>query len=545
MAGVSGVRGGAAARISTAKNAEVKESARAGQAATETKPAARGASAGASAEVGGRVDAQTVRDSRRAAAADPTAKTLRAGLEAKVSSGAVIDASDAGTGRVPEALRDAVRPVAERVWGGISSVADTVADTVKDTVRSGVDSVERGVQSAAERVQEGIQRVGELYGDNAGPQPVKEDVVEKHRQQLKELGPGDAHIEEGGAQVTIKGIKGSAKAGREIKVNEDGTVSVTIDANGAVGLKGKLSSVGGGEATVGGGGKVEYQFANKEEAAKALEMMDRGRMESNSPVQMGGMRYESHLTDKEKAFLGSRIKSVEFRGTEAGELALELGLKKKQTGIATLGVGGKLAGSEEEALRINFKDGKPDSITHRSSLKGSGEGFAGLGIEGLQTSKGEATGGVPVAKASREVTVDSETTYKLPNLDGDRLLSDPAGALRDSLPLAEEKSSMKVTVVDKGGVLGNGVERQREYEVEGKWDDIERSGALGVSIFGDRARAEQLGRQHNVDVKAPKETDYVSTGLDIEPGLDVGIYGGGFAIKSVTRDKNGDGAGQA
>lgn len=508
MAGVSGVRGGAAARISTAQRDEVKESQRAAQGASKQ---AAGASAGAAAaEPRVRADADTVRDSRRVAAADPTAAALRTSL-------------------------------ADRVVSGVQSAAEQV----KDTVRSGIDRVVGGVQSAAETVkegvQEGVQRLDEIYGQSSGPQPVKSDVLERHRRQLEQLGPGDSRIDEGGAQATVKGVKGAMKGGREIKVNDDGTVSVTLDANAAIGLRGKLTSVGGGEATLGGGGKVEYQFANKEEAAKALEMLDRGAIETGSPVQMGGMRYESHLTDQEKEWLGKRIKSVEVRGTEAAELALELGLKSKQTGVATLGVGGKLTGSQEEALRINFENGEPKSLTHRTTMKGSGEAFAGVGLDGLQTKGGDATGAVPVVKAGREVTFDTETTYKLPDVDGGRLLSDPAGALRDAVPLEEEKSSAKITVVDKGGALGNGVERQREYEVEGKWEDIQRSGALAESVFGDRARAEELGRAHDVTVKAPKQTDFVTTGLDIEPGLDVGVYGGGFSIKSVTRDARGDG----
>ncbi|HEX8823713.1 MAG TPA: hypothetical protein VF794_27575 [Archangium sp.] len=420
-------------------------------------------------------------------------------------------------------ITDPIKDVAGAVAGGVADivtdagtfVADAGAGTIDfvgDVAEGGWNAVSDAVQIASEQ---GLKLTGELRTKARelardgllGPLNIGGNV--------NELGVGDKYTFAVGGEVSAGP---SVEAAGEISIErtqENGQDTYTLEASLEVDIG---LTIPGAQVSVGVGGKVEYQFDNPQDAARAAEIIAMAA----SAKAMGATPGFQPLSDammpgqEDMDFLNGHMSAVELSGDAAIGVAAEMGVGDAFGASGSAGVGG--------TLRVEFEGGQPSfvEIKAKAELEASGDltvPLAGeLGGDGLTATGGEIEGSAEVERTWR-YPVKPGTTM------GD-LLSDPRG----SIDGAQGQVSTKITL-ELSGSAGEG---ERGVKVE-----IDVSGIPPEELDGyllEASRGNPYPLIQAVQGQPRTEERYVDRGFDEDPKLTIGGQGFELHVQSEIRD---------
>jgi hypothetical protein len=492
MVRIAGAAAGATARTQQAK-AE-PEIAQAGTQATKSQGASAGAAGGAvqgrAAVVKGEVSPATQRAGRKKAAA--AGAGIRGQLDGQLQGGAGAGAAPEDKGLIDSAT-DTARDIAVRATEVARTVGERVIDGAKEVGKS-LPSPLDGVNDAREQITEaakGMPNADEIRDLKEG------DKITVGVDAGAAGGPGAVH---GGASIALgttiekKGDKYLVTVNRDLGANAKAGKKLTGDLS----LKAKS--------------KIEYEASSPEEAAKIAR-------EANKPLLVNEPIPQAIKDEQTKrlAYLRSKTKSIELGGEGAIAIAKSLGVKLGKDDSLGIG-GGSGKAAAETAVKINMKDGRPDTVDviERASVSVDGVPASGLSIGG----KGGSLGGDTL---SGKATATRTTSAKIPeSVSLDDLARDPGGSLRKAAdeiaPTLKQKSELQLDLVAG----------KQEHRVNIELRDHSAGDALRRIRAGDPRGVDELATRVVYD-------RFEKHGLDLKPGIDVGVVGGSVRVQRNTR----------
>ena len=489
---------------------------------------------------------------------------MAAGLDA------VGDLAEGVVERGRDLAEDAVdrgRDVIERGRDVIERGRDVVErgrDAVEDTVERGRDVVERGV----ERLEDGAERL--LDGAGRVADSVRDRAVEAYRGAADAIDPtdqiraldsdGDTYTVGLGASVSGEGAKVTGKGQIEVKRVDDpqggGQPSyvVSLSGEGAAGIYGELGGKLGGKASLegevmlGAGGKVEMTFDNPEDAARAVQIMEREAIVQAAGQMKGGQvlgpvaRAAIGPSAEDREWLTGHTTALELKGGAAarGAAALGIQLDEDQLKLAGANLGAEV--TSDHVLRVELPQRDENGqvtrgarVTHRTEDRFALAGGAGVGLD---SGRDDNLRGFRVGAgvgASGEVKVTTTQTWELPaDVTGESLLDDPVDTLRSAAGGARQvEDSVRINLKGRAGVSGD----ERGAELELKTDNMTMQELLdngGMELLrGDVEGA--LRGMGDRQVEWRLDT-FETTGLDIKPSISVMGFGGGIEARMGRED---------
>lgn len=405
--------------------------------------------------------------------------------------------------------------VAEFVTDAGTFVADATAGTIDfvgDAANAGWDTVSNAVQIAAEQ---GMALTGELAtrarqfarDTLLGPLDIGGNTAS--------LGVGDKYTFAVGGEVSAGT---SVAAAGEISIErtqENGQDTYTVSASLEVDIG---LTIPGATVSVGAGGKVEYEFDNPQDAARAAEIIAMAAAAKAMEATPGFKPLSDVMmpSQEDMDFLNGNLSAVEISGDVALGVEAELGLGDAIGASGEAGAGA--------TLRVEFQDGQPAfvEIKGKAELKASGDLtlplVGDIGGDGLTVSGGEIEGSAEV-EVTRRYPVKPGTTM------GD-LLTDPGG----SIDRSQEEVSTKLTLE----LSGNGGGGDRGVKVE-----IDLSAIPPDQLVGYLAQAASGNPGPLIQAaQGQPRTDeyYTDRGIDEEPELTIGGQGFKLKVQSEVRD---------
>ncbi|MEW5850488.1 MAG: hypothetical protein AB2A00_17010 [Myxococcota bacterium] len=340
--------------------------------------------------------------------------------------------------------------VVENAGKGVLKVAgkggELVVDTAKksvdlagDVAGKGLDAVESGLKFAAEK---GLQVTGALRGkaqelfDNTVLSPLKID------DNISKLKPGDEYTIKASGDVAL-GVSGAAAGEIKVSRGQDGKYTVQGSAELDVGLK------LGGKLGVSGKGTVEYKFDNPQDAAEASRILIRqGAAAGAAGVPGLGTVMAGVLTPgaKEQSFLNQHRSALELSAKTGTGVDVSSGFGADSV-IAKAGAGA------EAAIRVNFENGRPVSLTTKSEASAGAE----LTHDSVIPQGKLQNGQLPDIGGQASIKATQETTARLKDGIG----------VDDVVQLALSKNPMALTD-PRTAVTTNKVEVDVHGEVGGK-----------------------------------------------------------------------------
>ncbi|MBZ4373818.1 DNA/RNA non-specific endonuclease [Corallococcus sp. AS-1-6] len=278
---------------------------------------------------------------------------------------------------------------------------------------------------------------------------------------------GDSVSLSGNLDVKV-GLKGGISGEAAIERTEDGKYQLSAEVTADVGV-GLL-----GSASVGAGGRMEWNFDTPEEAAKAALTLGKGP----SALTPGS---EDH------AFLRDHLSAMEVNVT--GEVEAGIG-GKAGTGTAELSASLGATGG----LRVEFDKGRPTHLVKTVEFEGSGAAGVATGL------KGKADLGLG-GEVSGSVSIETKTPLDASKLDGNDVLSFLTGAKSDALVGPSEASITVEGSADRGnqgqyftaevsGLSDKEVQSVADTLKAGKFenafDDLRKDAKVTQGTFKDR-----------------------------------------------------------
>ena len=497
-------------------------------------------------------------------------------------SGFLADRKDDVT-NLARGARDAFSHIAKeapgKAWDFVNKAADVVGDGIKgagDTVGKVTDPINRLIPDplkpalnmtpagAVLGAADTLRSVGQTVKD--GPETLKTlATVTQYRKAIDELGPNDTHTLHAGANAEVSGIRGAAEGNIAIRrdPDKDGKPQYTVSVDGQLGLGvgGKLGKGSEVEGSLMGnvGGKVELKFNSAEEAKHAVDAMMATAATAAVASSTGAA---APLTGAAAHQLTKRV-----FGADASDLA---DMKKNVSAITVQGnVAGELSGAVpglkdlelsgnaklQNAVRVEFKDGKPSAVVLQSTLSAGGSGTVSGDLggtpgtapqganPGTDPKKGPLRGNLN-ANVNGSVTVEQRFTIPKDFELGDLASSKGREKLvRDSQAKvsfignadAGRATSLNAEVASAGIKDNTGV--QLKASVEGNPAAILSSGAVGRMLRGDLNGA--LDRLGQVPVNPTQPTG--DKGLKVD--LSVNTYEKHVVEGKVSVEQGGNGGG--
>lgn len=392
------------------------------------------------------------------------------------------------------------------------------------TVRSGVDGVKDAVTGFVGEVAKAVD----------------------YRHNIDALGPDDSYTLALGGDVSVEGVKAYGKGEIEVEKNEQGKYVVSVDGELGAGLYaevgGKLGAQVGAEGciSVGAGGKMEMTFDSAQDAKKATEILLKQAastavtVQGNQMLPGAGMLAGRALAPsaEEMKFLADHTSAVELSGNVAADVSGCLGLKD---------VAGLFGGAEvkdEVAVRIELRDESnlpktPPELVLTQTVTGKADLGAGLKLSGKGES--DAGGSAAFAGGSGEAKVEVEQRFKLPDVKGGDLLSNPLATVQNAASSMVRSEEDKVTLgLDVSGqVAGNGGGVELEASYTGNFNEL-RSAVVDRLVHGDVGGAlESLDQKDSLEMSVKP---YTTLGVSCSPGISVMGFGVGMEFEAVRRD---------
>jgi hypothetical protein len=408
-----------------------------------------------------------------------------------------------------------VSGVAELATDAGTFVADAgkgTIDFVGDVAAGGWNAVSDAVQLASEQ---GLKLTGELR--TQARELARDGLFGRLNiaGNVNELGVGDKYTFAVGGEVSIGP---SVEAAGEISVartQENGQDTYTVGASLEVDIG---LTIPGAKVGVGVGGKVEYQFDNPQDAARAAEIIAMAASAAAMSATPGFQPLSEVMmpAPEDMEFLNGHMSAAELSGDAAIGVAAELGVGNAFGASGSAGVGG--------TLRVEFEGGQPSfvELKAKAELKASGDltlPLVGkLGGDGLTATGGEVAGSAEVERTWR-YPVKPGTTM------GD-LLSDPRG----SIDGAQGQVSTKMTLELSGSAGGGEGGVKVEIDVSGIPPD-QLDGYLLQASQGNPYPLIQA-----VQGQPRTEERYVDRGFDEDPKLTIGGQGFQLHVQSEIRD---------
>jgi hypothetical protein len=417
-------------------------------------------------------------------------------------------------------------------------LADQAREAVTDAV---VQTAGEALDQLAGGAQEVLRAGEELLTD------IREAVDVERR--IRALNSDGDKVTIGlGGSASVEGVKAYGKGQVEIERKGDPPVYVvSVDGEvgagifGEVGGKVGLSASGSAEATQGLGGKVEMTFSSPEEAARAVEIMERmaaaGAVGAAVPVPGAGVAAQAVLgpSSEDMAFLLGNVSAVQLRGNVAAQAAGVLGVGLDES-IRLAGLDGKVHVKGELAVRLELpRDGKPARVVVSQELTGGATAGAGIGLSLNKGADGGKTGAA--VNLDGRVSVKLEQAFILPDhVDAERLLRDPVGELADLAgQVRVGDHSMTIKATGTAAALGNGGGVELELKVSANPEELLRSGVVGRALDGDLEGAlRTLGDNTRVEAKLDK---LQVSGFKANPEISVMGFGVGVEVEYTTTDR--------
>ncbi len=325
--------------------------------------------------------------------------------------------------------------------------------------------------------------------------------------QISELKPGESYSIRAGGNVHVE-FGAEAKAGMTVKAETDG--SFTVSASAVAGANGYLTPEKLGDEGVSAaahlllGGQAEFNCKNAEEAKHLTHILEKAAAAaavSGQPV--GGTIAAAALmpSKEDMAFLQSHATSVSLSGKLAAEASVDLeipGLKKYLAAEIGAGV------SEQKAVKIDLKEGKPVGVSFQTELAGELKGGVHLQLPGKDTK--DASGKDVEGKArnlylgaegkvGEKVTVEQH--FDLPkSVSLDELLKHPSATLNSMAQEMKASETDTVTIglegESKAGLpilLNKKGQFSAEAKFKGKASEVFNQDVLSKALHGDLAGA--------------------------------------------------------
>jgi hypothetical protein len=387
---------------------------------------------------------------------------------------------------------------------------------MKDGFDGAVDKGKQLVDKAEDKLVELKDKAGEFVDD------WKENLDSD--KQIDKLGKGDKYTLSLGGDLSVEGVKASAKGTIEVSVNNDGKYVVTADAELGAGLYGQLgasvvanASVDA-EAMLGVGGKVEMKFDSPEEAKRATDTLVRLSSPAVATLKGGAPSKE------DMNLLTGNLSAIELKGNGAVELSGKLGVGVQNA--ANLGLSAKGELKSELSLRIEFGKDKKPSVSIKQEISGQFDA-------GAQAVAGNVKG--VALQGTIKGSVQIETKLSVPDdLDTAALLKDPMGTLpQTELKAVETISTVTAQAEGQIGTRKDGIEGKLVIKNSGA--KMLESGAMADALRGDYAKAlEEAAGAEQVEVSV---TQYDKHGVSASAQLKAFGFGGTLDIASRRTDK--------
>jgi len=302
-----------------------------------------------------------------------------------------------------------------------------------------------------------------------------------------------------------------------------------------MGVKVKGSEVGG-QATAGGGMKMEITLNSPEEVIRAIEILNKEAASSMIADQLKVPGAGPSQADKD--FLLQHGCAIEYTGEIASEVAASWG----HGGVGEVGVSGGHA--KETTLRIELppagEDGKRTSpvtvtLSEETTVEGGVDLAQGVKLEGKDGDESGAKKGVGGGSVSVSVT-NSSSVELPPDLAGS-LLEDPVGTLKNAPgQLGQVSQSTTVTLRGEGGVFGKGGGAELQVSIGAEVDPETRARALEQLSQGNiEGFMKELGDSTTFEYRAES---FSTRGSTYAPEVSILGYGAGLEAQ-YTREDHG------
>ncbi len=471
----------------------------------------------------------------------------RVEAQGRALAGAAEELGDRASATVRTGLSQAggaAREAAEGLSRLERNVATGVRDlgrTIEVAGREGVRAAEEGLRDLGERAE------GAVRGFERGAREILEDARDTAGQILSEgerlagmvgeqLDPA-AHIgrlDSEGDSVSIH-LGGFAQA--EVRVAGEGELEVerceeppggynmSVGGSIGVGVVGQLGGSAGAEASaeanamLNAGGTVQMHFNTREEAERAVRISARmaavgAAGAAGGPLgtlTAGAAGLAIGPSEDDMRFMSEHTRSVEIRGSLAGEISAEAGIAE------TLDAGVEGSAHADVGVRLTFAG--PDdegrmrgprlTVINEIGFEASGNAAAGIGVSGS------------VSGSAR-----LETEIELPpGIPPEDLLRDPRGTLSRIRGQGGLPSETTLTIEGEasgGGTAGAlyaeaGASAGGSFEVSARGDPRQLLAAARAAARGDVNGA--LGTlDRNTTLKA-EVTSFTNTGVSFSPEL--------------------------
>jgi hypothetical protein len=448
-------------------------------------------------------------------------------------------------------------PGGRQMLGGLEKYATGVKDIAVGIATGDPFAIAKGIKNEAG----GVVDFGKGFVQTPAFDAAKNFVVDyangfNIEKQVKSLKPGESYELKVGANVHVE-VGGEVNGNLKVAANKDGTF--TVNAGGNLGVNGYLHAGGrvnlgvvnasaGADGSAHGlvGGNLELKCKNADEAAKAVQIME--KIAANTSAAGLIMNKGQVISKEDAAFLKEHTTSIEVSGTVAADVSAALGLDK---GVLQAGIGGSAGLSGKESVKIQLDNGRPTGIDVKQEFTGTVEAHGGLMV-GLPKAAAPKSGDAPKLDSSGQVipdkganplgapktvlkgqvtdTITLNTHYDFPKgVSVEEFQKDPVAAIKKGAAEMQNSAVMKATITAEaeGTIAGKTGNIAATVSFTGKPSEVFNQTAIDKAMRGDydaaaRAMGDKVTVEGSINTYTQKKWGVAGLGGDI---LGVGLEG--------------------